>query len=69
MSLPQELTASDPEHIRNLYKIVRRDTYDTIPGLILYANARSGFCIIRNATTKESQEFALGENGITIVFK
>lgn len=64
--LPRKLTAVDPESERRRYKIVRRDTMEDVPGLILSANVETGLCLIR-LSTGASQEFNFGPNGMRIV--
>jgi hypothetical protein len=64
--LPLKLTAVDPESERRRYKIVRRDTMEDVPGLILSANVETGLCLIR-LSTGASQEFNFGPNGMRIV--
>jgi hypothetical protein len=64
--LPQKLTAADPESDRRRYKVVRRDTMEDVPGLILSASVESGLCLLRLANGA-SQEFNFGPNGLRIV--
>lgn len=64
--LPRKLTAVDPESERRRYKIVRSDTMEDVPGLILSANVETGLCLIR-LSTGASQEFNFGPNGMRIV--
>jgi hypothetical protein len=64
--LPRKLTAIDPESDRRRYKIVRCDTMEDVPGLILSASVESGLCLLRLANG-ESQEFNFGPNGLRIV--
>lgn len=64
--LPRKLTAVDPEIERRRYKIVRRDTLEDVPGLILSANVKSGLCLIR-LPNGASQEFNFGPEGLRIV--
>jgi hypothetical protein len=63
--LPQKLTALDPESERARYKIVRRDTMDDVPGLILSASVETGLCLLRK-TTGEAQEYNFGPSGLVI---
>jgi hypothetical protein len=63
--LPYKLTAIDPESERARYKIVRRDTMDDVPGLILSASVETGLCLLRKADGA-SQEFNFGPNGLCI---
>jgi hypothetical protein len=64
--LPQKLTAVDPESDRRRYKIVRRDTMEDVPGLILSASVETGLCLLR-LSNGASQEFNFGPNGLRIV--
>jgi hypothetical protein len=64
--LPRKLTAVDPESERARYKIVRRDTMQDVPGLILSANVESGLCLLRHSNGT-SQEFNFGPDGLRIV--
>lgn len=64
--LPRKLTAVDPESERRRYKIVRRDTMEDVPGLILSANVESGLCLVR-LSNGASQEFNFGPEGLRIV--
>lgn len=64
--LPRKLTAVDPEEERRRYKIVRRDTYEDVPGLILSANVDTGLCLLR-LSNGTSQEHNFGPDGLRIV--
>ncbi len=64
--LPRKLTAIDPESERARYKIVRRDTMQDVPGLILSANVETGLCLVRQLNGN-SQEFNFGADGLRIV--
>lgn len=64
--LPRKLTAVDPESERRRYKIVRRDTLEDVPGLILSANVETGLCLVR-LSNGASQEFNFGPEGLCIV--
>ena len=66
--LPTRLTASDPESERARYKIVKRDSFADVPGLILSADVETGLCILRN-TNGEAQEYNFGADAIRIVIK
>jgi hypothetical protein len=66
MMLPRKLTAVDPESDRRRYKIVRRDTMEDVPGLILSANVETGLCLLR-LSSGASQEFNFGPDGLRIV--
>jgi hypothetical protein len=63
---PHKLTAHDPESEREKYKIVRRDTFDDVPGLILSASVETGLCLLRLASG-ESHEYNFGPGGFSIV--
>jgi hypothetical protein len=64
--LPCKLTAVDPECERQRYKIVRRDTMEDVPGVILSANVETGLCLVR-LPNGASQEFNFGPDGLRIV--
>ena len=64
--LPRKLTAVDPESERYRYKIVRRDTMEDVPGLILAASVETGSCLLR-LSSGASQEFNFGPDGLRIV--
>jgi hypothetical protein len=64
--LPRKLTAVDPENERRRYKIVRRDTMEDVPGLILSASIETGLCLLR-LSSGASQEFNFGPEGLRIV--
>lgn len=64
--LPRKLTAVDPENERRRYKIVRRDTMEDVPGLILSASIKTGLCLLR-LSSGASQEFNFGPEGLRIV--
>lgn len=64
--LPRKLTAIDPEAERRRYKIVRRDTMQDVPGVILSANVETGLCVLQQSTGA-SQEFDFGPEGLRIV--
>jgi len=64
--LPRKLTAIDPESERRRYKIVRRDTMEDVPGLILSASVEAGLCLLR-LSSGASQEFNFGPDGLRIV--
>ncbi len=64
--LPRKLTAIDSESDRRRYKVVRCDTMEDVPGLILSASVETGLCLLRLANG-ESQEFNFGPNGLRIV--
>lgn len=63
---PQKFTAADPESVRSRYKVVRRDTMQDVPGLILAADAGTGLCLLRGADGA-SQQHSFGPNGLSIV--
>ena len=67
--LPTKLTAEDKESIRRLYKIVRLDRMEDVPGLILAAYVESGLCILRIGHDAEgpTEEHNLGQGGLRII--
>jgi hypothetical protein len=64
--LPRKLTAVDPETERRRYKVVRRDSMEDVPGLILSANVDTGLCLLR-LSNGASQEFNFGPEGLRII--
>lgn len=66
MMFVQRLTAIDPESERRRYKIVRRDTMEDVPGLILSASVESGLCLLR-LSSGVNQERGFGPEGLRIV--
>ncbi len=64
--LPMRLTPVDPEVHRRRYKIVRTDTMQDLPGLILSASVETGLCMVRNAAG-DSIEHNFGPFGLRIV--
>jgi len=64
--LPRRLTAVDPESERKRYKVVRRDTMEDVPGLILAASVETGLCVLRGAAGA-SEEHNFGPDGLSIV--
>jgi hypothetical protein len=64
--LPDKLTAVDPESERRRYKVVRLDTHQDVPGLILSASVETGLCMMR-ADSGEAQEYNFGPYGLRIV--
>ncbi len=64
--LPMRLSAVDPEIDRRRYKIVRTDTMEDVPGLILSASVETGLCILRSPAGA-SEEFNFGPYGLRIV--
>jgi len=63
---PRKLTAIDPGSERARYKIVRRDNFVDVPGLILAANVDTGLCLLRDAKGAP-QEHNFGPDGFAIV--
>lgn len=67
--LPTKFTGEEPEEDRKLWKIVRRDTFADVPGLIMSADVQTGSCSLKtlvpggDAITKH--EF--GADGLRIV--
>lgn len=64
--LPSRLSAADPESERARYKIVRRDTFTDVPGLILGASVETGECIMRG-TDNAAKPYSFGPGGLSIV--
>ena len=68
--LPTTLTAADPESERRRYKIVRLDTHETLPGLIMSASVDTGICVMqitRAGHATEKKEYNFGGRGLRIV--
>ena len=63
--LPRKLTGEDCEALRRRYRIVRADTFQELPGLILSADADSGVCVMKLANG-EAKDFSLGAGGLII---
>jgi hypothetical protein len=63
---PTKLSFAHPESERLLYKVVRRDTMEDVPGLILLASVESGACFLRGADGS-NKEFEFGPDGLRIV--
>jgi hypothetical protein len=66
MMLPTKLTAADAESERRRYKVVRLDTHDDVPGLILSASIETGLCMMR-ADSGEAKEYNFGPYGLRII--
>jgi hypothetical protein len=64
--LPTTLSAANPESERRRYAVVRLDTMETLPGLILAANCDTGMCLLRD-DKGEAKEHFLGPGGLRIV--
>ena len=64
--LPTTLSAANPESERRRYAVVRLDTFETMPGLILAANVDTGMCLLRQ-TNGEAKEHFFGPGGLRIV--
>ena len=64
--MPIMLSNTDPESERRRYKIVRLDTCQDVPGLILSADIGTGVFMLRLATG-EAKEDNLGPNGFRII--
>jgi hypothetical protein len=58
--LPRKLTAVDPQVEPTRYKIVRADTTQDMPGLILWANVEASLCLLRSSSI-------LGPDGLRLV--
>jgi hypothetical protein len=79
MSLPRKILVDEPEAERRRWRIVRLDTHETVPGLILSADCDSGVCTLSvfkaaerqaDGTLKEefkTMEYSLGANGFAII--
>lgn len=71
--LPQRLTAMDPEAERALWRVVRRDTFATLPGLILCADVKEGLALMQVRPKVDGdlgqEEFSCGPNGLRIVLR
>lgn len=69
--LPLKLTTAEPESERALWRVVRLDNHETLPGLIVTADAATGLALMQVRPKADGdlgqQEFALGPNGLRIV--
>ena len=65
--LPLNLTAADPESDRRRFAVVRLDTCERVPGLILSASVETGQCMMRNEPSGEAKEYIFGPYGLRIV--
>lgn len=69
--LPLKLTAADPESERALWRVVRLDTHETLPGMIVCADVATGLALMQVKPTADGdpgqQEFVLGAGGLRIV--
>lgn len=69
--LPLRLTVEMTEAERALWRVVRLDNYQTLPGAIVQADAETGLALMQVRPKAEGdlgqQEFALGPNGLRIV--
>jgi hypothetical protein len=63
--LPEVLTSADPEHERRRYKLVRLDTLEDVPGLILSASTKTGQCLVQQDGV--SRELQFGPDGVRII--
>lgn len=63
---PRKLTAVDPESLREMYRLVRLDTHDFVPGLIIWAYPTTGMCIMRS-DDGTNVEYNFGPNMVKIV--
>jgi hypothetical protein len=64
--LPHTLSAANPESERRQFMVVRLDTMEIVPGLILAANCETGMCLLRD-TRGDSKEHHFGPHGLRIV--
>jgi hypothetical protein len=65
-----KLSDTDPESLRRRYHIVRRDTFETIAGLIIHADEMTGvFRLQRKGPdgTFTETDYSMGADGIRIV--
>lgn len=73
------LTPEQPEEERRRWVAVRLDTHETLPGLILAANADTGIAVMRvvvrydvseagvRTAVCEPRDYSLGANGLMLV--
>ena len=57
----RKLSESDPESLRQMYKIVRRDYVDggDVPGLIIRADIDTGLCLLEHKGEKKEYNFGV----------
>ena len=67
--LLREITEAMPEEQRARYRVVRLDSGNTVPGLILSANANTGECTMKVTVGDNFEKVAhmLGANGLAIL--
>jgi hypothetical protein len=66
--LPRRIAQDLPEAERRRWRIVRLDTHETVPGLILSADCDTGACTMRGPAPEPTQ-YDLGPGGIAIIGK
>jgi hypothetical protein len=64
--LPRRLAHDLPEAERRRWRIVRLDSAETLPGLILNADCDTGACTLRGSDG-ELRDYSLGPGGLAII--
>jgi hypothetical protein len=68
--LPRKLAADQPETERRRWRIVRLDTHEELPGLILSADCDSGACVMsvkKPDGAVEAEHLSFGPGAIIII--
>jgi hypothetical protein len=77
--LPRKIEHDVPEAERRRWQIVRLDTYQVVPGLILSANCDTGVCTLsvvtgsvtgedgKKTATTEVRDLSFGPGGLAII--
>jgi hypothetical protein len=63
--LPRRLSHDAPEAERRLWRVVRLDTHQELPGLILAADCDTGACTMKEGDA--AKDYSLGPQGLAIV--
>jgi hypothetical protein len=67
MSLLDAIVPSMDQNERKRYRIVRLDTFETVPGVIVEASVKDGTCKLFNETTKDTTNHDFGAYGLRIM--
>jgi len=77
--LPRKITHDAADGVKRLYRIVRLDTHQELPGEILSADADNGVCVMRErgpdeiaedgtrTPTYRTNDYTLGPDGLAII--
>ncbi len=66
--LPRKIPQETPEALRRLWRIVRLDTHQELPGLILSADCDSGVAVMKQGDGT-AKDWSLGPGGLAIVVR